>query len=100
MFGAGIYFANKARKSIGYTDLHGSYWANGSSNRAYLALFQANVGSQWELRRADPSLNLQKVHTAGYDSVYAKGGVDLINDEFIVYEEARATIKYLIELRA
>jgi len=30
--------------------------------------------------------------------VFAKGGADLRNDEYIVYENNRCTIKYLIEL--
>ena len=38
MFGSGIYFANKAQKSIGYTSLSGSYWSRGSSAVAYLAI--------------------------------------------------------------
>ena len=29
MFGYGLYFAPKARKSVGYTSLRGSYWAGG-----------------------------------------------------------------------
>lgn len=106
MFGDGIYWANKARKSIGYTSLRGSYWASGSSNRAYLALFSVNVGKTWNIfangkrySSEHSRLNNSKVRTAGYDSVYAKGGADLRNDEYIVYEEGRATIKYLIELR-
>lgn len=45
------------------------------------------------------SLDLKKVKSKGFDSVYAKGGADLINDEFIVYEEERCTIKYLIEIK-
>lgn len=34
-----LYFATKARKSIGYTSLSGSRWASGSNNVAYLAIF-------------------------------------------------------------
>jgi poly [ADP-ribose] polymerase 2/3/4 len=99
MFGDGLYFANKARKSIGYTSLDGSYWASGSSHKAYLAIYQVNVGKQWLIQRSDSSLNLSKVRRNGYDTVYAKGGIDLVNDEFIAYEAERCTIKYLIELK-
>jgi len=35
MFGDGIYFADKAQKSIGYTSLRGSYWAHGGDNKAF-----------------------------------------------------------------
>jgi len=99
MFGDGLYFANKARKSIGYTSLRGSYWASGSANKAFLALYQVNVGDMWQIVHGDSSLNLRKVKAAGHDTVFAKGGADLINDEHIAYESERSTIKYLIELR-
>lgn len=106
MFGDGIYWANKARKSIGYTSLRGSFWASGSSNRAYLALFRVNIGNPWDIFSGGKrysynygSLNQRKVKAQGFDSVYARGGADLRNDEYIVYEEGRATVKYLIELK-
>jgi poly [ADP-ribose] polymerase len=99
MFGDGLYFANKARKSIGYTSIDGSYWAGGSSGKAYLALYRVNVGKQWEIRHGDSSLNLSKVKRNGYDTVFARGGVGLINDELVAYEAERCTIKYLIELK-
>ena len=106
MLGSGIYFANKARKSIGYTDLRGSFWANGSSDRAYIALFQVNTGKTWNIigpgKRYEgwmSRISLSRVHKEGYDSVFARGGADLRNDEYVIYEEGRATVKYLIELR-
>lgn len=105
MFGDGIYFANKARKSIGYTSLSGSYWANGSSNKAYLALYDVNVGSMWDVLGKNrysgsmSGLNLGKVKSAGYDTVFAKGGADLRNDEHIIYEGPRCTVRYLVELK-
>jgi len=105
MFGYGVYAANKAQKSIGYTSLRGSCWATGSSDKAYLAIFEFNLGKMWDIfdggKRHDSSmcsLNEQKVSAKGYDSVYAKGGYDLRNDEFIVYRSTQCTIKYLIEL--
>jgi len=55
MFGDGIYFANKAQKSIGYSSLRGSYWAGGSSNKGYLALFDVHTGEQKHIKRHDSS---------------------------------------------
>lgn len=105
MFGAGQYFASKALKSIGYTSLKGSCWSNGNSNKAYLAIFEVNLGRKWKVIGPNKSyeswmagINLSKVKSEGYDSVFAKGGADLKNDEYIVYENNRCTIKYLIEL--
>jgi poly [ADP-ribose] polymerase len=48
MFGDGIYFADKAQKSIGYSSLSGSHWTKGNENRAFLALFDVHVGNQKE----------------------------------------------------
>ena len=105
MFGNGIYAANKARKSIGYTSLKGSYWASGHSDRAYLAIFEFATGKEYEVLKKEKysywmgNLDKQKVNDKGYDSVFAQGGVDLRNDEYIVYDSNQCTIRYLIELR-
>lgn len=101
MFGSGIYFANKARKSLGYTSIKGSCWANGSSNKAYLMLFDVYHGKQKHITHHDSScysLSQKTMDDEGYDSVYAHGGVDLRNDEFIIYNEKQCTIAYLIEM--
>ena len=45
MFGYGIYFATKARKSLGYTSINGSYWARGNSNSAFMALYNVAYGN-------------------------------------------------------
>ena len=101
MFGDGIYFANKAQKSIGYSSLRGSYWAGGSSNKGYLALFDVHTGNQKHITRHDSScysLSKGVMDREGTDSVYAHGGMDLRNDEFIIYEASKCTISYLVEM--
>lgn len=104
MFGDGIYAANKARKSIGYTSLRGSYWASGSSNKAYLAIFEFATGKEWKVLDGQKwsgwmsRINKQQVNDKGCDSVFAQGGADLRNDEYIVYDSNQVTIRYLIEL--
>lgn len=102
MFGDGIYFANKSQKALGYTSIRGSYWAGGSSNKGYLALFDVHTGNQKHITHHDSScysLSKAKLAVDGYDSVYAHGGADLRNDEFIVYDGKQCTIAYLIELK-
>lgn len=100
MFGNGQYFANKARKSIGYTSLSGSYWASGNDNKAYLALFSVNLGNKKEVRRhSSECYNYNEKTINPYNSVYAMGGYDLRNDEFVVYNINRSTIKYLVEIK-
>lgn len=101
MFGDGIYYANKAQKSIGYTSLRGSYWTRGGEDKGYLALFDVSLGNQKHIYKHDSScykLNDKDLQKEGFDSVYAHGGADLRNDEFIVYNTNQCTISHLIEI--
>ena len=102
MFGHGVYFADKAQKSIGYTSLRGSYWAAGSSNRAYLAVFNVHTGNWLKSQRHETwmyDLNESKLKNRGnYDSLFALGGYDLRNNEYIVYNKNQCTIQYLVEI--
>lgn len=100
MFGSGIYFANKADKSLGYSSLSGSFWAKGNDNKGYLALYKVNVGKQKHIYKHDSScyaLDQKKLDREGFDSVYAHGGIDLRNDEFMIYQAEKCTIAYLVE---
>jgi len=98
MFGDGIYGANKAQKSIGYTSHSGSYWAKGSDSRAYLALFDFHVGNQKIVTSSCSSLTERKLKAEGFDSVYAKAGHSLRNDEFIVYNTTAVTVRFIVEI--
>lgn len=101
MFGYGVYFADKAQKSIGYTSLDNSYWAGGNAKKAILGLYEIHQGKQMVIERHQNehcSLDESKMKKKGYDSVFAKGGYDLRNNEFIVYNEGQCTIRYLIEI--
>lgn len=104
MFGYGIYFATKARKSLGYTSLSGSYWARGSSSSAFMGLYEVAYGKPYDAYSFDSkfySLNyegLQKL-CPGANCLHAHEGQMLRNDEIIVYKECQTTIKYLVELR-
>lgn len=100
-FGDGIYFADKAQKSIGYSSLRGSYWAHGGDNKAFLALFDVHLGTQKEILHHDSScykLSNNVLKKDGYDSVFAKGGADLRNNEYIVYKPEQCTVSHLIEI--
>lgn len=101
MFGDGIYFADKAQKSIGYTSLRGSYWARGGDNKAFLALFDVHLGKEKEILHHNSScysLSKKVLDKEGYDSVFAKGGADLRNNEYIVYDPSQCTVSHLIEI--
>lgn len=101
MFGDGIYFADKAQKSIGYSSLRGSYWTKGGDDKAFLALFDVHVGNQKEILHHTSScysLSASVLKKDDYDSVFAKGGADLRNNEYIVYNSAQCTVSHLIEI--
>jgi poly [ADP-ribose] polymerase len=103
MFGYGLYFADQCRKSLNYSSLRGSYWSGGTQSRAYLALYDVHVGRQLKIKKHKSwcyELTEAKLQKRGaYDSVYAQGGADLINNEYIIYNEAQCTVRYLIELK-
>ena len=103
MFGYGLYFAPKARKSVRYTSLRGSTYAHGSSSFGFLSLYEVAYGKPYDV---DSNMGcgdmtwtkLQKV-APGCCSLYAHAGRALQNDEIIVYREDQTTIKYLVELK-
>lgn len=104
MFGFGTYFSPSCSKSIGYTSLSGSYWAGGSSNRAYMALFDVAYGTPYDVYDFDPKyydLNYDKLQRfkKGANCLHAHADKGMLRkDEIVVYKEEQMTIKYLIEI--
>lgn len=104
MYGQGCYFAPKCQKSIGYTSLSGSYWAGGSSNRAYMAIFEIAYGTPYDVYTFDSKyydLNYDKLQKfcPGANCLHAHADRGMLrNDEIVVYKEEQMTIKYLIEI--
>lgn len=101
MFGQGLYFAPRAKKSLGYTSLKGSVWARGTSNRGFM--FVMNVAykdpehvKDWQSWMGH--LNEKEIKKRGHDALYAHAGGSLVNDEIIVYNEAACVPKYLLVL--
>lgn len=100
MFGYGIYLAPRAKKSIRYTDILGSYWANGKKHRAYLAVYKTAYNHAKDIYTWNSSMcNYHASSIKPYDAVFAHKGSSLINDEVIIYREEQLTIQYLIELQ-
>lgn len=104
MFGYGIYYAPKARKSLGYTSLSGSYWARGNSNSGFMALMNVAYGKPFDVYSFDSryySFNYDELQRVckGANCLHAHEGSMLRNDEIIVYKEDQCTIRYLIELK-
>lgn len=99
MFGDGLYFADKAQKSIGYTSLSGSYWARGSEKRAFLCLYEVHVGKQKIVKKHTSECYSFNKDNINADSVYAQAGVDLRNNEYIVYNPHQCRPKFLVEIK-
>lgn len=104
MFGYGIYFANKAMKSLGYTSLQGSIWAKGQAKSAFMAVYQVAYGKAYDVHSHSSKyydFNYEKLQKEcpGAACLHAHEGSMLRNDEIVVYKEAQTTIKYLVELR-
>lgn len=102
MFSDGLYFAPKCQKSIGYTSLGGSYWANGNDKTAYMALFDTAYGKPYNVYNFDSkyySMSFDKL-PAGCNCLHAHAGNGMLrNDEIVYYKTEQTTIKYLIEIK-
>lgn len=100
MFGYGLYYANKAKKSMNYTSIS-ARWRSGIENSGYLAVFKVayknplhvSMFERWMTNiRTSKDIN-------GHDAVFAHGGLSLINDEIVIYNENQVTLCYLIEIK-
>lgn len=103
MFGSGIYFANKAAKSVGYTSIIGSRWAGGNDRTAYLGIYEVAYGNpqdiyEWKSEYSLLTNEVLKNKYPGKNCVHAHAGKDLLNDEIIIYDENACSIRYLIEI--
>jgi poly [ADP-ribose] polymerase len=103
MFGYGLYFADKFAKSLNYSSLQGSYWTAGTDKKGFLALYDVHVGNQFHIKNHQSwcyELTEENLKKKGkdYDSLFAEGGADLRNNEYIVYNQAQCTIHYLVEV--
>ena len=96
MFGDGIYFASNIRKSLNYTSLSGSYWANGTSYIGYMGLFATAYGEPYIVKYAH-SYTEQDLLKANKNCVHAVAGEQLQNDEIIFYNESAVLLNYIVE---
>lgn len=90
MFGNGVYGAINSTKSLGYT--FGRWGQGGTGDAGWLFICDFAMGKIYETRYScQPQ--------SGYDSVWAKAGSSLSNDELIVYRNKQVKIKYLLECK-
>ncbi len=94
MYGAAIYFG-KSTKSINYTNIKSSYWANGNDDKAYLFISDCCLGNA---KIADKSYQYNEKNITPHHSVWARGGSSgVINDEFMLYNTKQHNLKYILE---
>lgn len=92
MFGDGIYAASASTKALNYSV---GYWggvANKFSN-SFLFIVRFAMGKTFSTTSSRP-----QGAPRGYNSVHAKAGSSLLNDEYIVYSTRQAKITHLVEL--
>jgi len=90
MFSNGIYGAINSTKSLGYT--FGRWGQGGVGDSGWLFICDFAMGRIETVYHAcSPS--------HGYDSIWAKAGQSLSNDELIVYRNGQCNIKYLLECK-
>ena len=105
MFGYGLYFADSFRKSLGYTSLRGAIWSRGGAVHGVLGLYDVHLGRRLTVRRHEPwcgALTADGLAERGrllrYDSLHARAGQMLRHDEYVIYREAQACPRYLVEV--
>lgn len=96
MFGDGIYFAPKADKSWNYTSYHGTHYAHGTSDTAYMGLCATAYGKPLNVECAG-RYNQSQLKANGKNCVHAHAGKQLLNDEIIYYSEDAICLNYIVE---
>ncbi|TRY69333.1 hypothetical protein TCAL_04452 [Tigriopus californicus] len=87
MFGQGIYFATDSSKSAQ------SIYTQGSNK---LLLCQVFLGKTLTLNSSDNQMDENKLKGLKCDSVFAPRGSSVKNDEFVVYNQDQAYVKYIV----
>ena len=98
MYGNNLYFGY-CSKSVNYTNIQSSYWANGKDETAFMFLLDTSLGNQ---KIANGSFQYTKENIKPCHSIWAKGGYSgVINDEFMLPEPSgpnqQHCIRYIVE---
>ncbi len=93
MFGDGVYGADQSTKALNYS---AGYWGGKSNKNDSIFCFVARfaMGKVKTTKRS-----LYNGAPDGYDSIFAEGGADLRNNEYIVPNTKQTSISYLIEFK-
>jgi poly [ADP-ribose] polymerase len=93
MFGNHVYFACNSTKSMNYCTNFWNRSYSSKNNNIFLFLANVRLGKCKEVQHSTPS-----GIPHGYDSIWAKSGSSLINDEFVIKNLEQHTLTYMVEL--
>lgn len=100
MFSEGIYFAPSSMKSWNYTSYHGTSWANGHDDCAFMGLYATAYGKPWDVHIWKSCTDYKKETLKnGADCLHAHAGSSLRNDEIVFYSESATVLNYIVEFR-
>ena len=100
MFGQGIYFAPSSMKSWGYTSFHGTRWAGGSQDTAFMGVYATAYGKPYHPDSTIHGSWIDKkfVESKNCDCLHAQAGrTGLYNDEIVYYDESAVCLNYIVE---
>lgn len=100
MYGTGIYTADLARKSLGYTSLGESVWNHESSRTGFLFLNKVLYKNPKHVYTWTSECGrFNKRNIGNHDAVFAHKGTSIRNNEYIVYDESQILAHTLIRLK-
>ncbi len=92
MFGAGVYAAKHSTKALNYST---GWWASSDNNFDNCFLFLVNFAMG---KIKETFTQMYNGVPSGYNSIWAKPGRSLQNDEFIIKNVNQSTLTHLVEL--
>ena len=94
MMGNHIYFACNSTKSMNYCTNFWNRSHTSKNDNIFLFLSNVRLGKILTVFKSTPS-GIPK----GHDSIWAKAGRDLYNDEFVINKLEQHTLTYMVELK-
>lgn len=89
MYGDGVYFSDQSTKSLNYAS---GFWGGQASTRPFMLLNDVAMGKQYMARHG-----LSGGCPSGYDSVFAKAGTAVMNNEMVAFRLSQIRSKFLCE---
>lgn len=100
-FGHGIHFTDRLAPSAKAASPKGFGWRSGQKQETVGILYEVHVGNQLQLIQHKPQaapFGLLNTLDERYDSVLVRRPDGLPGDEFIVYNPAQCTLRYLVKM--